>query len=364
MSQAEQTSAQAARSSQTAAGNGNAGEKSRPAAALSNADAAIVQHLRDARTRVKEEMGKVVVGQEEIIDSLLVGLLCRGHVLLHGVPGLGKTLMGRTLARTLDMEFRRIQFTPDLMPSDITGTDVIEEDAETGRHRLEFMPGPIFTNFLLADEINRTPPKTQAALLQAMQEQEVSVGRTTYRLPPPFYVVATQNPIEMEGTYPLPEAQVDRFMFSLKVKYPTVDEEIQIIKGTTSTRTAQAETVLKADEVLRLQELVRGVPIEDSVMRYAARLSAASRPGETAPIDSIHKYIAYGASPRASQFLVLGAKARAILAGKYHVDFADIKALAHPVFRHRLVLNFHARADGLDADTIIDRLLKAVPQEG
>ena len=340
--------------------NGSAGH----AGALSHDDAAIVARLREARQRVKEEMAKVVVGQDEIIDFLLVGMLCRGHVLLQGVPGLGKTLMGRTLARTLDMEFRRIQFTPDLMPSDITGTDVIQEDAASGRQTMEFMPGPVFTNFLLADEINRTPPKTQAALLQAMQEHEVSVGRRTYQLKPPFYVVATQNPIEMEGTYPLPEAQLDRFMFSLRVKYPTVDEEVQIIKGTTSTRTGQAEVVLKAEEVVRLQELVRGVPIADAVVRYAARLTAQTRPGEVPNNEHIHKYIGYGASPRASQFLVLGAKARAILAGKYHVDFADVKALARPVYRHRIVLNFHARAENVDTDTLIDRVLKVVPEEG
>jgi MoxR-like ATPase len=281
-----------------------------------------------------------------------------------GVPGLGKTLMARTLARTLDLEFRRVQFTPDLMPSDITGTDVIKEEPGGGRHRLEFMPGPIFTNFLLADEINRTPPKTQAALLQAMQEYEVSAGRQTYQLKPPFYVVATQNPIEMEGTYPLPEAQLDRFMFNLKVNYPSIDEEVQIVKGTTSTYTAQAVPVLKADEVLRLQELVRGVPIADDVVRYAARLVAASRPGDSASGDSIHKYISYGASPRASQYLVLGGKGRAILAGRYHVDFADVRAMAGPVLRHRLVLNFHARADGVDSDTLVGRLLKIVRQEG
>jgi MoxR-like ATPase len=343
--------------------NANGGPPKPATPILANEDAAVVARLREARARVKQEMSKVVVGQDEIIDFLLIGLLCRGHVLLHGVPGLGKTLMARTLARTLDMEFRRIQFTPDLMPSDITGTDVIEEDPSTGRHKMEFMPGPVFTNFLLADEINRTPPKTQAALLQAMQEQEVSVGRRTYTLKPPFYVVATQNPIEMEGTYPLPEAQVDRFMFSLRVKYPSIDEEVQIIKGTTSTLAAHADTVLSSDELLRLQELVRGVPIADSVVRYAARLVACTRPGEVAAVDSIHKYIAYGASPRASQYLVLGAKARAILAGKYHVDFADLQSLAHPVFRHRLVLNFHARAENLDTDQLIDRVLKAVPQE-
>jgi MoxR-like ATPase len=331
---------------------------------LSNEDAAIVARLREARLRIREEMAKVVVGQEQIIDHLLVGLLCRGHVLLLGVPGLGKTLMARTLARTLEMEFRRIQFTPDLMPSDITGMDIIEEDAATGHRKLEFLPGPIFSNFLLADEINRTPPKTQAALLQAMQEREVSIGRRTYPLKPPFFVVATQNPIEMEGTYPLPEAQLDRFMFNLKVKYPTSDEELLIVKGTTGTHEGEARPVMKAEEVIRLQELVRGVPIADSVTRYAVRLVAASRPGESKEIEGIHKYILYGASPRASQYLVLGAKAKAILGGKYHVDFDDIKALAGPVLRHRLVLNFHARADGVDADKLIRRLLETVKQEG
>jgi MoxR-like ATPase len=331
-----------------------------------NDDVAAIAKLREARDRVKQEMGRVVVGQHEIIDSLLISLLCRGHVLLHGVPGLGKTLMARTLARTLDMEFKRVQFTPDLMPADITGTDVMEEDQASGKHRVSFMQGPVFTNFLLADEINRTPPKTQAALLQAMQEGEVSVGRETYKLKPPFFVVATQNPIEMEGTYPLPEAQLDRFMFNVKVQYPSVDEEVLIIKGTTSTLSAQAERVLSAEEVLRLQELVRGVPIADSVIRYAARLVNATRPNaaQTAKgLDGVHKYLAYGASPRASQYLVLGAKGRAILAGKYHVDFADIQAVAAPVLRHRLVLNFHARADSLDSDVLVDRLLKLVPTE-
>lgn len=330
---------------------------------LSGEDAAIVARLRDAYAKVKKEMAKVVVGQQEIIEHLLIGLLCRGHVLLLGVPGLGKTLMARTLARTLDLQFRRVQFTPDLMPSDITGTDVIEEDPETRRHKMEFMPGPIFANFLLADEINRTPPKTQAALLQAMQEQEVSVGRRTHRLELPFYVVATQNPIEMEGTYPLPEAQLDRFMFNVRVQYPSIDEEVQIVKGTTTTTVAEAAPVLKADELLRLQDLVRGVPIADDVVRYAARLVAASRPDVSRPIDSIHKYISYGASPRASQYLVLGGKGRAILAGRYHVDFADIRALALSVLRHRIVLNFHARADGIDSDEIVRRLVKAVPKE-
>jgi MoxR-like ATPase len=326
-------------------------------------DVAIVKRLREARDRVTMEIAKVVVGQDEIIDGLLVGLLCRGHVLLLGVPGLGKTLMGRTLAHALDMQFRRIQFTPDLMPSDITGTDVLEEDHATGRYTVKFMQGPVFTNFLLADEINRTPPKTQAALLQAMQEREVSVGRDTYYLSPPFFVVATQNPIEMEGTYPLPEAQLDRFMFNLRVNYPSIDQEVQIIKATTSTLTAEADKVLAAADVVRLQDLVRGVPIADEVVRYAARLVASTRPSEVADLDSIHRYLSYGASPRASQYLVLGGKARAIMAGRYHVDFADVRALAHSVLRHRLVLNFHARADNVDADELIDRLLEVVPED-
>jgi MoxR-like ATPase len=330
---------------------------------LDNEDAAIVARLREARLRVREEIAKVVVGQESVVDNLLVGLLCRGHVLLLGVPGVGKTLMSRTLAKTLNMEFRRVQFTPDLMPSDITGMDIIEEDAATGHRKIEFLPGPVFTNFLLADEINRTPPKTQAALLQAMQEREVSIGRRTYPLSPPFFVVATQNPIEMEGTYPLPEAQLDRFMFNLKVKYPTIAEEQAIVKSTTGTQSAVVKPVLEAEELIRLQDLVRGVPIADSVVNYAVRLAACTRPGETKEIDGIHKYLLYGASPRASQYLVLGAKARAILAGKYHVDFDDVTSLAGPVLRHRLVLNFHARADGVNADAIIRRLIETVKQE-
>jgi MoxR-like ATPase len=331
---------------------------------LPSDDVEAVAKLQQAQRRVKDEVSKLVVGQESVVESLLIGLLCRGHVLMHGVPGLGKTLMARTLAKTLEMEFRRIQFTPDLMPSDITGADVMEEEQSTGRHSIAFRPGPVFTNFLLADEINRTPPKTQAALLQAMQEGEVSVGRETYRLKPPFFVCATQNPIEMEGTYPLPEAQIDRFMFLIKVVYPTVDEEVQIIKGTTTATTAEVGTALSTEDVLRLQELVRGVPIADGVIRYAARLVSATRPGVAGGVDSVHRFVSYGASPRASQFLVLGGKARAILSGRYHVDFADIRAVAHAVLRHRLVLNFHARAENIDADHLIDRLLKEIPQEG
>lgn len=337
----------------------------------SNSDAHLidqVQKLRDAREHLRAEVGKVIVGQHEVIDLLLLGLLCRGHVLLHGVPGLGKTLMARTLSQTLDLKFKRVQFTPDLMPSDITGTDVIEEQEGGGGHRLKFVPGPIFTNFLLADEINRTPPKTQAALLQAMQEWEVSIGNVTYPLEPPFFVVATQNPIEMEGTYPLPEAQVDRFMFNVRVRYPTVHEEAAIIRGTTGVANPQPKSVLTAPDLLSLQEIVRAVPVSDDVIMYAARLVGATRPtrdtkGKVSAVEAIAKYVTYGASPRAGQALVLAGKARAVLEGRYHVDFADIRALAHPVLRHRLVLNFHGRADNVDSDQVIDMLLAAIKEE-
>jgi MoxR-like ATPase len=285
-----------------------------------------------------------------------------------GVPGLGKTLMARTLARALDMEYRRIQFTPDLMPSDITGTDIIMEDPETNRRRLEFHRGPLFTNFLLADEINRAPPKTQAALLQAMQEQEVSVGRQTYFLTPPFFVVATQNPVEQEGTYPLPEAQLDRFMLNIPVTYPTPQEEAEIVRSTTSNASADLHPILSAAEVIRLQELVRGVPVANDVVDYAVAISGFSRPAAAAKksatadkrSEDVHRFIRYGASPRASQYLILGAKALAVLQGRFHVDFEDVKAMATPVLRHRLILNFHARAEGIDTDEVIRRILSQV----
>jgi MoxR-like ATPase len=324
-------------------------------------DAAAVRRLGEARTKLRAEIAKAVVGQDTVLDALLMALLCRGHVLMLGVPGLGKTLMARTIARALEMEYRRIQFTPDLMPADITGTDIIEEDPETGRRKLEFFPGPLFTNFLLADEINRAPPKTQAALLQAMQELEVSVGRRTYQLEPPFFVVATQNPIEQEGTYPLPEAQLDRFMFNVPVTYPAADEEVTIVKTTTTNIHADVQPALTAAEVMRLQELVRGVPVADAVVRYAVNLVGASRPGYGPPRDTIHRFVRYGGSTRAAQYLILGAKARAVLRGHFHVDFADVQAVAVPVLRHRLVLNFHARAEGLDADGLIQRILNVVP---
>ncbi len=303
-------------------------------------DVKAVAQLRKARERLREEIARVVVGQDVVLDNLLASLLCRGHALMVGVPGLGKTLMAKTIASTLKMTFNRIQFTPDLMPSDIIGTDVIEEDPETGRRRLEFIQGPLFTHFLLADEINRAPPKTQAALLQAMQEQEVSVGRRSYRLDAPFFVVATQNPIEQEGTYPLPEAQLDRFMFNIPVGYPSPEEEVAIVKSTTANLQLEARPVLDQGEVVRLQQVVRGVPVADSVVRYAVDLVIASRPVAGRAEPRVHKFLTYGASPRASQYLILGAKARAILDGRFHVDFADVRSVALPVLRHRLVSEF------------------------
>ena len=276
----------------------------------SDDDVQAVAQLRQARDRLRAEIGRVVIGQDEVLDNLLAALLCRGHALMVGVPGLGKTLMAKSIASTLRMTFNRIQFTPDLMPSDIIGTDVIEEDPETGRRRLEFIQGPLFTHFLLADEINRAPPKTQAALLQAMQEQEVSVGRRSYKLEPPFFVIATQNPIEQEGTYPLPEAQLDRFMFNIPVGYPTAAEEVAIVKSTTANLEPVVQPVIEAGDVVRLQRAVRGVPVADVVVRYAVDLAIASRPIAGKAEPRIHKFLTYGASPRASQYLILGAKAR------------------------------------------------------
>src|SRR6058998_1281985 len=285
-------------------------------------DQQLVEQILSGRARILTELAKVIVGQKDVIEQLLLALFAGGHCLITGAPGLAKTLLVKSIAQIFHLKFQRIQFTPDLMPADITGTEILQE--LSGGRTMTFVPGPVFANMILADEINRTPPKTQAALLEAMQEHQVTTAGVRHALPEPFFVLATQNPIEMEGTYPLPEAQLDRFMFNVKVKYPSVDEEVQIIKGTTSTLAPQAEKVLGAEEVLRLQDLVRGVPVADSVVRYTARLVAATRPGAAATgvksLDSVHKYLSYGGSPRASQYLVLGAKARAILSGKYHVD--------------------------------------------
>jgi len=315
-----------------------------------------------ARAALRTELNKCIVGQQDAAEMLFLTLLCGGHALLLGVPGVGKTLMSAALARALRLEFHRIQFTPDLMPADITGAEVLEEDPSTGRHRRVTMPGPLFANIVLADEINRTPPKTQAALLQAMQEGEVTIGRETHRLRPPFVVLATQNPIEMEGTYPLPEAQLDRFLCCIRVNYPTAEEELSIATNAPAAALDTIQPVLGPDDILALQKTVKAVPVATDVARYAVKLTAATRP-QSGSIEGVTAYIECGASPRASQALVLAGKARALLHGRHHVDFADIKALAPAILRHRLVLNFRARAEKVDADTVISRILNAVAAE-
>jgi MoxR-like ATPase len=322
----------------------------------------LIDRVANVSGDLSEQIGKVIVGQDEVIQQLFMALFCRGHAVLVGVPGLAKTLLISTIARALSLAFSRIQFTPDLMPSDITGTEVIEEDRTTGKRNLRFVKGPVFGNIILADEINRTPPKTQAALLEAMQEHHVTVGGMQHALPQPFFVLATQNPIEQEGTYPLPEAQLDRFMFMIHVGYPGESEELEIIKRTTTRREVSVDHVLDAQQVLEIQSLVRDVPVADHVMKYALQLVRATREpsrGEAdARPDFIAKYIGWGAGPRASQNLVLAGKARAILGGRTHVTPDDITAVAHPVLRHRLITNYNAEADGVSADDLIDKLLE------
>jgi MoxR-like ATPase len=323
-------------------------------------DVSAVNALARARERLLLEIGKRVVGQHDVIDQLLIGLFARGHCLFVGVPGLAKTLLVSTLAELLDLRFSRVQFTPDLMPSDITGTDVLEEDRTTGRRSFRFVPGPLFANLILADEINRTPPKTQAALLQAMAEYKITAGGRTYPLEQPFLVFATQNPIEQEGTYPLPEAQLDRFMFLIDVDYPSSDEELLIVRSTTGAKQAALETVLHPQEIQRLQSLVLRVPAADHVIRHAVELARRSRPRAPGAPDFVDRYLSWGAGPRASQFLILAAKSRAILAGRYAAEIEDVRAVARPVLRHRLILNFHAEAEGIQSGQIVDRLLEAV----
>ncbi len=322
-------------------------------------DLAAIEQIAEARQQILSEVRKAIYGQQEVIDHLLIALFARGHCLLMGVPGLAKTLLISTLAQILDLSFNRIQFTPDLMPSDITGTDILEEDHATGRRFFKFIRGPIFSNLLLADEINRTPPKTQAALLQSMQEYQVSAGGTTYPLELPFLVFATQNPIEQEGTYALPEAQLDRFMFFLTVDYPDADAEFEIVKNTTGAVRPAFKKVLTPEDIVRLQQVVLRVPVSDDVIRYAVNLCRATRPGEGGP-DFTREYLAWGAGPRASQYMVLAGKARAILQGRKHVDREDIQAMALPVLRHRMVLNFHAEAQKVTTDALIKRLLETV----
>jgi len=321
-------------------------------------DLQAVQQLGQARERILGEIEKRVVGQREVVEHLLVSLFARGHCLFVGVPGLAKTLLISTLAEVLDLSFNRVQFTPDLMPSDITGTDILEEDRTTGRRELRFVKGPLFANIVLADEINRTPPKTQAALLQAMQEKRVTAGGRTYPLEPPFLVFATQNPIEQEGTYPLPEAQLDRFMFMVDVGYPTEEEEVEVVLRTTGAATRTPEKVLGPQEILALQELVLRVPVAEDTVRYAVQLVRSTRPKEADAPDFVRQYLAWGAGPRASQYLILAAKARAILHGRYAAEREDVKALAMPVLRHRVLANFTAEAEGVDSAQIISRLLE------
>ena len=327
-------------------------------------DLEAAEFLKTARQNILTELKKRIVGQSDVIDQLLISLFSQGHCLLVGVPGLAKTLLISTFAKILKLPFNRIQFTPDLMPSDIIGTDIIEEEMNTGKRSFRFIKGPVFANIVLADEINRTPPKTQAALLQAMQEYKVTAGGNTYELELPFFVLATQNPIEQEGTYPLPEAQLDRFMFNIYIDYPNKSEEKEIVLTTTSAYEPDIEPVITGEEVLRLQQIVRKVPIAEAMVDYAVELSINTRPTQPDAPDFIKDWVNWGAGPRASQYLVLGAKARAIMHGRYHVSYEDIKAVAKPVLRHRILTNFNAEADGITSLDIISQLLEKVePQD-
>ena len=330
--------------------------------AATDKDLQAVEHLKTTCAKIKSELAKVIVGQEDVVDQVLIAILTRSHALLVGVPGLAKTLLVSTLSQTLHLSFKRIQFTPDLMPADITGTEIIEEDRATGHRALQFIPGPIFANIVLADEINRTPPKTQAALLEAMQEGRVTVQGVSYDLPRPFHVLATQNPIEMEGTYPLPEAQLDRFMFNVKIGYLPEDEEVAVVKQTTSPQDYEFERLMSADEIIAFQRLVRQVPASDTVTRYAVRLVNASRPNTPPAPDFVNKWVTWGGSLRASQFLIFGGKARAILRGRYNVSCEDVRAVAPAVLRHRVLLNFQAEAEKVDSDQVIKRLIETVPE--
>jgi MoxR-like ATPase len=324
-------------------------------------DIALADRMNAGRTQILSELRKIIIGQEEVIEQVLMTLFVGGNSLIVGAPGLAKTLLIHTMARVLDLRFSRIQFTPDLMPSDITGTDLVQEEATTGRRQMVFAPGPIFANIVLADEINRTPPKTQSALLEAMQEHRVTVQGKTYQLAEPFYVFATQNPIELEGTYPLPEAQLDRFMFHIVIEHPPYDEELDVIKSTTSIQNPQINRPITGDDLIAFQRLVRKVPVAEAVMRHALDIVRASRPKDGTSKEDIKKWVAFGASVRAAQYLILGAKARALTSGRYHVSFEDVRSLTHPVLRHRIITNFHAQSEGITTDVIVDRLLQQVP---
>ena len=335
--------------------------KTEPTDLESPDDIALADRMKAGREQILVELRKKIIGQEEIINQALLTLFVGGNSLIVGVPGLAKTLLIQTMAQVLDLKFSRIQFTPDLMPSDITGTDIIQEDPESGGRKMVFAPGPVFTNILLADEINRTPPKTQSALLEAMQEHRVTVQGRTYELEEPFYVFATQNPIELEGTYPLPEAQLDRFMFHIVIDHPPEDEELEVVRSTTVTNKPDFQHAVTGADLVAFQELVRKVPTSEVVLRYALSLVRTSRlKGSDAP-EFISKWVQYGASVRAAQYLILGGKARALTQGRYHVSFDDIRALARPVLRHRVLLNFHAESEGITSDQVVDQLVEAVP---
>ncbi len=330
---------------------------------LPESDTAAIKQLGDTYRQLTDELGKVIVGQHEVIDQLLIALFSRGHCVLQGVPGLAKTLLIRTLAESLSLDFNRIQFTPDLMPADITGTEVIQENRTSGEREFRFLPGPVFANIVLADEINRTPPKTQAALLEAMQERQVTIGGERHSLPAPFFVLATQNPIEQEGTYPLPEAQLDRFMFMVEVDYPTESEELAIVKQTTTDSQVGVTAKLSAEQLSAMADLIRRVPIADHLAEYAIRVVRQTRIGKSATDEFVSRYLSWGAGPRASQFLVLAAKARAALNGRYCAEVEDLQAVAFPVLRHRIVTNFNAEADGISADDVISKLLEITSVE-
>ena len=330
---------------------------------LEDQDVQAVEKLQEAYQRIIDELRKVIVGQDLVIEELLVALFARGHCLLVGVPGLAKTLLIRTLADSLSLAFSRIQFTPDLMPADIIGTEVIQEDKSTGVREFRFLEGPVFANVVLADEINRTPPKTQAALLEAMQEHQVTIGGQRRSLPEPFFVLATQNPIEQEGTYPLPEAQLDRFMFNILIDYPSEDEELQIVKQTTTDVETQVTPTLSAEEIATLGKIIRKVPVADHVARYALKFTRLTRRDRGEVPDFVKEYVSWGAGPRASQYLVLGAKARAVLQGRYYVSSEDIRAVAKPVLRHRIITNFNAEAEGIRPDDIVQRLIGVITPE-
>lgn len=321
-----------------------------------------LEDIKKAHKKIIDDIQKVFIGQLNVVEEVLYALFAQGHVLLIGVPGLGKTLLVNSLAQLLDLKFQRVQFTPDLMPADIIGTEIIEENMKTGERNFRFVQGPIFTQILLADEINRTPPKTQSALLQAMQERKVTSSGKTYNMEPPFFVLATQNPIEQEGTYPLPEAQLDRFMFNIKIEYPPTNEEVTMVKATTGGIDIDLKPAIENDKIIQLQKIVRRVPVSERVIKYAVALSEATRPSRDKSPDFIKDYVTWGAGPRASQYLILGAKARAVLKGRFYVACEDIRALAYAVLRHRIMLNFSAEAEGVTTDTIIEKLLKIITE--